>query len=246
MPIPVFLMGAAQIFFIIHAARTGRPYYWFFILLFVPMLGILAYVLFELLPHAGSSASAQKTVSGARRLIDPQGRYRALATNLEVAPTVLNMRALADECVTLGRLDEAERLYSDALQGLHATDPYTMLGLARVRFARGDSSGCLQTLDDIKVANPDFQNTDAHMLFARALEASSRNEEALREYASLSRYFAGEEPRVRSGLLLSKLGDRQTALEQFEEVRRSVERSPSFYRRNQREWYKLALQNLKA
>jgi hypothetical protein len=40
---PVYLLiPAAQIFFIIHAARTRRPYYWMMILLFVPMFGILA------------------------------------------------------------------------------------------------------------------------------------------------------------------------------------------------------------
>jgi hypothetical protein len=245
MPIPALLMGAAQILFIIHAARTGRPYYWFFILLFIPMLGILAYVVIELLPGAGHSPKVRKSIGGAKRLINPEGRYRALSMNLEVAPTVANRRALADECVTLGRLDEAEQLYRDALGGLHATDPHIMLGLARVRFERGDASGCIETLDDIKTANPDFQSANAHMLYARALEAASRNDEALREYESLSRYFGGEEPRVRRGLLLKKIGDHETAVEQFTEVRRSVERSPTFYRRNQQEWYRLARQNMK-
>ena len=48
---PLYLLiGAAQIFFIVHAARTGRPYYWMMIILFVPLLGIAAYVGFELLP----------------------------------------------------------------------------------------------------------------------------------------------------------------------------------------------------
>jgi hypothetical protein len=245
MPIPALLIGAAQILFVIHAARTGRPYYWFFILLFIPMLGILAYIVVELLPGAGRSPATHKTMGAAKRLINPEGRYRALATNLEIAPTVANMRALADECVRCGRLDEAEQLYRDALRGLHATDPYLMLGLAKARFERGDPSGCLDTLAELKSANPDFQSADAHMLFARSLEAASRNEEALREYESLSRYYGGEEPRVRRGLLLRKLGDHQTALDQFAEVLRSVERSPSFYRRNQGEWYRLARLNSK-
>jgi hypothetical protein len=83
------------------------------------------------------------------------------------------------------------------------------------------------------------------MLYARSLEALGRTDEALNEYQSLSEYFGGEEPRVRRALLLKKIGDAERARGAFAEIKRSVERSPSFYRRNQREWYKMAEQNLR-
>jgi len=245
MPIPYYLMVAAQIGFIIHAARTGRPYYWMMILMFIPMFGILAYIVFELLPGAGRSRTAQKTLDGAVRLVNPEGSYRALSTKLEIAPTVENKRALADECVTLGRLEEAEALYHSALTGMHATDPYLLLGLARIRFAQGNPEGCLAVLAEIKTANPTFQNADAHMLYARSLEQLSRNDEALVEYDALTRYFGGEEPRVRRALLLQKTGETQAARREFAEAKRTIERGPAFYRRNQREWYRLAQQNLR-
>ncbi len=240
------LIPAAQIFFIIHVFRTGRPFYWFYIIMFIPMFGILAYVVMELLPGASRSPEGQKAMGNAKRLIDPEGNYRKLAAQLDMAPTVANMRALADECVTLGRLDEAEKLYHDSLHGFHATDPYLMLGLARIRFQRGDAAGCMETLGGIRAANPGFQNADAHMLYARSLETLGNNDAALSEYNSLARYFGGEEPRVRRGLLLQRLGDVDEARREFAEVKRSVERSPSFYRRNQQQWYRLARQNLNA
>jgi hypothetical protein len=244
MPIPFVLVGIAQILFIVHAARTGRPYYWFPILLLVPMLGILAYVLIELVPSAGRSRTALRTVDNAKRIVNPEGRYRKLVDDLDATPTIANIRALADECVAMGRLEEAEQLYRQTLEGLHATDPHRMLDLARVQFARGQPSECLATLTAIKDANPQFQSQAAHMLYARGLEDMARTDEALAEYQSLGRYFSGEEPRVRRGLLLQKLGDQAGAAAQFSDVIRSVERSPSFYRRNQAEWYRLARQNL--
>jgi hypothetical protein len=246
MPIPYILIVAAQIFFIIHVARTGRPYYWMFILLFIPMFGILAYVVFELLPGASRSPASRRAVDNAKRLIDPEGDYRALALQLEITPTVANKRALADECARLGRLDEAEALYRDAMTGMHATDPMLMLGMARICFAKGDPAGCLDALAKLRAANPDFQNGDAHMLYARSLEDLSRNGEALAEYEALSHYFGGEEPRVRRALLLRKTGDIQAARDAFTEVKRSIERAPAFYRRNQREWYRVAGDNLKS
>jgi hypothetical protein len=242
---PLYLLiGAAQIAFIVHAARTGRPYYWMFIILAIPMFGILAYLAFEVLPGASNSPTSQRAVGSAKRIINPEGDYRALTMQLENTPTVANKRALADECFRLGKLDQAEMLYRDALTGMHATDPYLMLGLARIRFAQDDPAGCLAALADLRAANPDFQSPDAHMLYARSLEAVSRNGEALVEYEALSHYFGGEEPRVRRALLLSKMGDIQAAGDAFAEIKRSVERAPAFYRRNQREWYQLARQNL--
>jgi hypothetical protein len=201
--------------------------------------------LIELLPGAARAPSTRRAMGDAKRLFNPDREYRALADRLDLTPTVENKRALADECLNLGRLDEAEGLYRETLVGLHATDPYLLMGLARVQFARNDATGCLSTLADIRAANPAFQDADAHMLFARAHEALDRNEEALREYDALSRYFGGEEPRVRRGLLLKKMGDIQAARSVFAEVKRSVERAPSFYRRNQRAWYRVAAQNLK-
>jgi hypothetical protein len=245
MPIPYILEVALQIALIIHAARTGRPYYWIMILLFIPLMGSVAYVIVELLPGATRSPVSRRTVGGARRLIDPEGAYRRLAEQLDLTPTIDNRRALAEECIRLGRLDEAETLYRDTLTGMHATDPYLMLGLARVQFERGDANSCLETLSRIRAANPDFQDADAHMLYARSLEATGDNERALSEYEALTRYFGGEEPRVRRGLLLRKLGDMQKAQLAFEEVKRSVERGPSFYRRNQQSWYRLAKDNLR-
>lgn len=243
---PIYLLTvAAQIFFIVHAARTGRPYYWIMIIFFIPMFGMLAYIVFELLPGASRTPAGRKAVRNAQRMVNPEGDYRKLTIQLEETPTVANKRALADECVLLGRLDEAEALYRDGMTGIHATDPGLMLGIARVRFARGNPAGALEALDDVKAANPDFQSADAHMIYARALEGLSRDAEALREYEALSRYFGGEEPKVRRAQLLQKMGNMRAAQDAFAEIKRSVERAPSFYRRNQQEWYRLAKQSLR-
>jgi hypothetical protein len=244
---PLYLLiGAAQIFFIVHAARTGRPYYWITIILFIPLLGMVAYIVFELLPNVHQSPTGQKAMRNAQKLVNPEGDYRKLAIQLEVTPTVANKRALADECVRLGKLEEAERLYRDGMSGIHATDPALMLGIARVRFAGGDAAGALRALDELRAANPGFQSGDAHMIYARSLEDLSRDAEALAEYEALSHYFGGEEPKIRRALLLKKIGDAQAAQVAFAEIKRSVERAPSFYRRNQREWYQLAKENLRA
>jgi len=115
------LILLAQIACMIHAGRTGRPYYWFMIILFVPALGILAYLAVEVLPgllRGRAVAQLSQTVTGG---LDPTRQYRALADAVETVPSVANLRALADECARLGRYDEAIDLYNRALIGLHET-----------------------------------------------------------------------------------------------------------------------------
>src|SRR5258707_13218800 len=134
------LILLAQIACMIHAGRTGRPYYWFMIILFVPALGILAYLAVEVFPgllRGRAVAQLSETVTGG---LDPTRQYRALADAVETVPSVANLRALADECARLGRYDEAIDLYNRALTGLHETDPGVMVGLARAEVDKGDAA----------------------------------------------------------------------------------------------------------
>jgi hypothetical protein len=147
---------------------------------------------------------------------------------------------LADECVRLGRYDEAIELYKSALTGMHETEPGAMLGLATAEFRKGDADAASATLDRLFAANPEFSSTEADLLAARILEAKGRLPEALSAYEQLSATYPGEEAKGRMALLLQRTGAEQRAGAIFAEIRKSVERSPAFYRRAQREWYEIA------
>src|ERR1700730_18376881 len=100
-----------QIACLIHAGRTGRPYFWFMIILFVPGLGILAYLAVEVIPgllRGRAAARLSQTVSAG---LDSTRQYREFAQAVETLPSVANLRALADECMRLGHYDEAIDLY---------------------------------------------------------------------------------------------------------------------------------------
>ena len=230
----------AQIACLIHAGRTGRPYFWFMIILFVPGLGILAYLAVEVIPgllRGRAAARLSHTVSAG---LDPARQYREFARAVEALPSVANLRALADECVRLGRYGEAIDLYKSALTGMHETEPGTLLGLATAEFRKGDVEAGGATLDRLFAANPDFSSHDADLLAARILEARGRLPEALSAYERLSATYPGEEAKGRMALLLQRSGAEQRAGAIFAEIRKSVERAPAFYRRAQREWYEIA------
>src|SRR5271163_4477523 len=229
-----------QIACLIHAGRTGRPYFWFIIILFVPGLGIVAYLVVEVVPgllRGRAAARLSQTVSTG---LDPTRQYRAFARAVETVPSVANFRALADECVRLERHEEAIDLYKSALTGMHETEPGAMLGLATAEFRKGDANAASATLDRLFAANPDFSSAEADLLAACILEARGRLPEALSAYERLCATYPGEEAKGRMALLLQRTGAQQRAGAIFAEIRKSVERGPAFYRRAQREWYEIA------
>src|SRR5262245_20332992 len=179
MPILAIAVYAVQLLCIVHVVRTGRQVYWIYILLFAPLLGGIAYAIAEMLPEFLGTREARQAVGMARRAFDPERDYRALADRLDTADTAENRKALAEESLRIGKIEQAITLYKTALTGVHKDDPNIMHGLARAYFAAGDFLSCLQTLDALRAANPAFQSADAHVLYARALEGQGRIEEAL-------------------------------------------------------------------
>ena len=101
------IIAILDIALIVHAAKTGRFMPWGFIILFLPGIGALAYVVVELIPEWFGSYGARRARRQFAGAINPAGRYRQLHDELEIVDTIANRSALAWECLTLGKYDEA-------------------------------------------------------------------------------------------------------------------------------------------
>jgi hypothetical protein len=244
MPILALAGYAVQLLCIVHVVRTGRPHYWIYVLLFAPGLGGLAYFIAEMLPELLGTREARQAVGKARRAFDRERDYRVLAERLDTADTAENRKALAEESLRLGKVGQAVTLYKTALAGVYKDDPNLMHGLARAYFAAGDFAGCTQTLDALKAANPRFESADAHLLYARSLEAQGCTDAALMEYEAVARYLAGAEARCRHAMLLMQTGRMQPARQLFAEIVHAIDKTGGPFKRAQREWYDIAKQNL--
>ena len=240
MPILGLLEVIAQVLCAVHIVRTGRPYYWIYIVMFVPMVGMLAYFMIEILPDLLGTRTARGAVAGVGRALDPGKAVRVAERNLAMTPTTENKAALADAYLGVGRIDEAASLYQDALTGVHASDPALMTGLARAEFARRNFTAVERVLDALREANPHFQSAECHLLYARSLDEQGKVEAALHEYQALAPYYPGQEARCRYAMLLDKAGDRRESQRQFRDICQSIEMSPRHARRLQREWYDIA------
>lgn len=245
MPFLSLVILASTVFCVIHAARTGRFWPWGYVVIFLPGFGAAAYFLFEILPEWRHDPKARKAQAQLVQAIDPGRRYRALREELDFTDTIGNRANLAEECLALGKYDEALDLYEGIVKLPQGDEPAYFLGKAKAQFGLGRFEDALASLDALKMQWPNFRSQDGHLLYARALEAAGRFDEALKEYVSLSAYFAGAEARVRQMLLLDRMGRGAEAKELAEDVVKQFKRSPNFARKQQAEWLSRAQAYLK-
>jgi hypothetical protein len=235
-----WLIPLLQIICVVHVVRSGRAFMWIYILIFLPGLGVAAYVIVEILPGLFGSRTARGLRSSAMSTLDPGRELRRRRQALEEADTVDNRRLLAEALIGAGQPAEALDLYRGILTGIHADDPGMLLGMAQAAHGVGDNEMALRTVLQLGETNPRYQPVEAQLLHAKALEALGRDSEAADDYAALVTRAPGEEVRCRYALLLKRRGDRDAAKALFDEILTRSRRAPGHYRRQEREWIDIA------
>jgi hypothetical protein len=231
-----------------HAIRNGKSPLWLVGLAVASFLGLLAtiaiwlaYLTLAVIPDLLRSAPARRLADNVVSAADPGRGYREKLRQVEQVGSVDSKRALAEECLRMGRFADAVELYESAMQGpLGGSDPALMKGLARAKMLSGDSPAAEALFLKLKAVDPTAFDADAELDYARALVAQGKNDEAVAQYEKVVSRYPGEEARARFGLLLENLGQEQRAQALFQEILASVKGAPSYYRSRQREWVSIA------
>ena len=230
---------------VVHAVRRGNIFPWIYIIVFLPGIGSLIYLAVEIVPEIVRGRGAARVKSGAAAMIDPNKSFREAHRAAQLVGSVDSKRALAEEYMARGAYADAVEIYRDTAQGQFKDDPALLLGLARAQFLNNDPAGAQASLDALQVADPSFVSADAHLIYARALEAQGRNDEALAEYRRLVPYYSGEEARARYAMLLEKTGARDEARALYEEIVKLLDGAPRRYQQAQKEWGDIARRGLR-
>ena len=231
--------------FAYHCIRTGRPWWWLLVIGLLGPIGWAAYVLFAVLPDMAGSASARRFADNVANMADPGRDYRAKLRNVERVGSADARRALAEECIKRGRFQDAVELYQSAMSGpLGESDPVLLRGVARARLLAGDGEGAVAAFEKLKQLDKAAFDADAELDYARALALDGRTDEALRQFEQVVPRYPGEEARCRYAILLQSIGHRDRAQVLFREIVDSVRHAPGYYRSRQREWYRIAREQL--
>ena len=123
MEIPSIFIWLIQLALIIHVLKTDRSRYWILALIFMPLIGGIAYVLIELLPEFTGSISGQRAVRNVKQTLNPGADLRQHEAAWTQSPNVDNSRRYAEALLDAGKTTEAEDIIDQALKGLFETEP---------------------------------------------------------------------------------------------------------------------------
>lgn len=246
MPIVGGIVLLIQLCFAYHALKTGRPYWWLFVIMAFPVMGCVLYYFIEVFPTSRESRKAEKAVRAIAKAFDPDKGLRARVADVEACGSVENRMLLARECTGRGMFEEAAALYRSCLEGIHETDPDIRFGLANALVLNGSHAEALVCAQELRASHPAFRPAEVGLVIARALEGANRLEEALAEFKVLADTYPGEEGRWRYAALLARLGRSEDAREVLRRMVRNGERMPEHYRDAQKDWLDLARQQIHA
>jgi hypothetical protein len=243
MPVLIVLSVVVQAFFIFHVFRTGRPYWWAYVILAFPLGGSLIYYFVEIFPNSHQERQARKAVRGIVRSIQPDAELKRRAEELEICGSMDNKMALAEECEAVGMYGEAARLYRSCLAGAYVNDPQLLFRLAGVELMREELSETAALLWRLEQEHPVFKSLEVKLLRARLLEKTDASA-ALTLYEELVPLYPGLEARCRYAELLNELGQATQARGVFEEVLQHAKRF-NIQHEDEQAWVRYARDSLK-
>jgi hypothetical protein len=225
-----------QLALIIHVLKTGRSRYWIMMLIFMPMIGGIAYFIIEVLPDFSGSIAGQRAVRNVKQTLNPGADLRTNEAAWNQSPNVDNGRRYAQSLLASGKTDEAETIIKQALKGLFSTEPTLLLLKAQLEFEADRTAEAVSTLELLQQHNQDFRSAEGHLLYARALEAEGQIDKAVKEYSAVSGYFPGVEARYRLAVCLAVAGNNSASKAEFDSILNDAKLAPPHFRKSQKIW----------
>ena len=235
MPLIALVHLAIAAFFGVHAIRSGRPYYWLFILFSFPLMGSVVYFFAIYLPGMHNTRGGRKAVRAVQNLVDPNRELREAHAEFDRTPTAYNRARLAAALLAKGQVDEAIAHYAQAASGPYARDAAFLKGLAGAELEGQRFNEAAATPERLFEAHPDQRAGLSALLYAEALAGAGRAE-ARQAFEAVIATDPTIEARSRYGLFLLERGDKSGAHAAFEAVLKDVKRGHHHSRELNREW----------
>jgi hypothetical protein len=224
MPIIGVAILALQIGVVVHAFRTGRPYWWIFVIMAFPIIGSVIYYLVEVAPGGRQERALLKIGRDISKAVNPDRELHRRAEELAICGSMQNKLSLAEECTERGSFDDAIHLYESAREGQYVNAPDLVLGLARARFFNGDWAIARDLLNELTAAHPEYYRQDVAILRARSADADGDRPAALHILEEVLERSVGLEARYRYAEILWRNGQPDHARIELQRVLEHAQR----------------------
>jgi len=237
-PVALFV----QIALCVHVYRTGRPYWWIWIILMGSLVGCILYAVLEILPGVRRNRPGMINASW---FIPKSVIIKRAREHLEESDTVTNRLNLASLLYEYGSKEEAEQTVAECATGVFKDDPEVIAAVAWYKVEVGKLTEAEKTIAQANTKSNKFAKNRIELLNARILFGYKRYEEAKTALSVLQSALLGEEPRYYMALCHWKLGDTESALKVLHNITKSFRKGSVVWRRSEKTWYKSARQTIK-
>jgi hypothetical protein len=226
----------------VHVVRTNQQMYWLFIILMgAPPIGGLVYLIAIVLPELMGGSTARRLGQAARDTLYPDREYRHARDLVEDSPTVGNRMRLAAAAASLGRHSEAEEMYREAAQGIHADDPALLLGRAKALLELNRPQDALPLLEALGGQGEVGRTPQDALAMGRAYQDLGRNAAADTALQWAAGRLPGLEGIARYAVFLAQTGRKAEADEALAEIDKRCAKATAHFRKEAKAWRDFAV-----
>ncbi|HUC83336.1 MAG TPA: hypothetical protein VMR70_20665 [Flavisolibacter sp.] len=229
-----YIILALQGICVLHCMRKRNEQKWIYLIIFLPVIGCIAYFFTEIVNERGVSNITQ----GIGNAVNPSNSIKKLEKRLKFADTHQNKVLLADAYLAAGNADTAIQLYEESRVGVFVDNEYVLMQMVKAYAAKKEYAKVLQLAVKVKDA-VEFQKSKAHVEYAKALYYTGNTVAAEKQFAAMKGKFAHYEPRYYYGLFLADTGRREEAVALFNEMLEEQKHLGSRERAAARQWVNL-------
>jgi hypothetical protein len=215
---PVLLL---QAFCVYHAYKNNNGQKWYWLILFLPVIGCLIYLFENFYSRKGLETIAE----GVKGVVITNYRIEQLEKELRFSDNITNKTNLADEYLKCERYKDAAALYQECLQGFMADDSALISKLLRAHFLSGNYAAVLQCADKLG-SEKTFKNSEERVDYAWALYHEGKADLADVVFQDMDKQFTNHRHRTEYAKFLLLTGKAETAraimvtlMEEFEHMK---------------------------
>jgi hypothetical protein len=224
----------------IHCIKKGNQNKWIWIIVFLPFVGCIAYIFTEMF----SSKDMQQAQSGISHVFNPGGSIKRMEENLRFSDTFNNRVTLADAYLAIGQTKKAIDLYESSLTGNFTENEQVLKQLILAYYKEKRFEDTITAAEKI-YSLPQFARSSSHICYAIALEQTGNLARAEKEFLLMKGRFSNFEARYQYGLFLQRAKRDTDARVIFTEMIDEYSHLSSLEKRNNRQWFSLAKDELK-
>ena len=212
-----------QLLAIIHIFKTGRSTMWVYLLIFLPLVGGVAYLLLEILP----GLQLDKKIPGISDIVankmNPSLKLERLKKEAAFTPSFNNRKNLADEYVISGFFNEALAIYNELLVGNEKNNTGCLLMKAKTLYALKNYPEAAKIIDQLEELKFSYDRVEEFLVKIKIRENTKNKEQVEELFQQARTRFNSFEINYYYTEYLIQQGEAVRALEMIEEIKTKTE-----------------------